>query len=69
MVFNTALATLYGVPPAIDFSEDVALLKKSLAIMNSWLSDRKFIAGPEVSVADIRCALGACACVCRCYLS
>jgi glutathione S-transferase len=42
-------------PPKAAVKEDLGILKRALRVMEGWLSEHKWIAGDEASIADIRC--------------
>ena len=56
-VFSHYLAPAMGVAPSPTAPEELALLKRSLRMMESWLAESPYIAGTAVpTIADLRCA-------------
>jgi hypothetical protein len=54
--FYHAFSPMLGVtPPKAAVKEDLGILKRALRVMEGWLSEHKWIAGDEASIADIRC--------------
>ena len=54
-MFYSVMAPMLGVAPAEAMvAEDLATLKRALRIMNGWLTKTRYLAGEEVSIADLR---------------
>jgi hypothetical protein len=61
------MAPLLGITvPESVVKDDLALLKRSLGHMDTWLAATPFVAGSEVSIADLRSRDVTCLCVCVC---